>query len=294
MTSTTDLTAAEAGVNVPSLDIGMSGSQADIAAAEAAYAKQKYREKWRRRLLPAAGIVATLGVWAALVYILKVPPFIAPSPSLVAATLYAKFGLLMSNLAPTAIEAVSGFLLGNVTAIVIATTFVHKKIIEEAFFPIVVIINTIPVVAKAPILVLLLGNGMEPKIAIAALICFFPTLVNMVRGLEAVNPQAMELMRVLSASKTEVFFKLRLFNSLPYLFSALKISASTSVIGAIVGEWIGSTNGIGALIIQATYAFDSALLYATVIVGSCFSMLFFLVITMAERLVVRWQAPTGH
>ena len=75
----------------------------------------------------------------------------------------------------------------------------HKKIIEEAFFPIVVIINTIPVVAKAPILVLLLGNGMEPKIAIAALICFFPTLVNMVRGLEAVNPQAMELMRVLSA-----------------------------------------------------------------------------------------------
>ena len=156
------------------------------------------------------------------------------------------------------------------------------------------IINTIPVVAKAPILVLLLGNGMEPKIAIAALICFFPTLVNMVRGLESVNPQAMELMRVLSASKTEVFFKLRLFNSLPYLFSALKISASTSVIGAIVGEWIGSTTGIGALIIQATYAFDSALLYATVIVGSCFSMLFFLAITLAERVVVRWQAPVLH
>ena len=84
----------------------------------------------------------------------------------------------------------------------IATVFVHKKTMEEAFFPIVVMINTIPVVAKAPILVLLLGNGMEPKIAIAALICFFPTLVNMVRGLESVNPQAMELMRVLSASKT--------------------------------------------------------------------------------------------
>ena len=136
--------------------------------------------------------------------------------------------------------------------------FVHKKTMEEAFFPVVVVVNTIPVVAKAPILVLLLGNGMEPKIAIAALICFFPTLVNMVRGLESVNPQAMELMRVLSASKREVFFKLRLYNSLPYLFSALKISASTSVIGAIVGEWIGSTYGIGALIIQAMYNFDSA------------------------------------
>jgi NitT/TauT family transport system permease protein len=266
----------------------------DAATAEAEYRLRKRREMWRRRLLPVAGIGSALLLWAALVYLLKVPPFIAPSPVLVITTLYSKFGLLMTNLLPTVIEAVSGFLLGNVAAIVIATVFVHKKTMEEAFFPLVVIINTIPVVAKAPILVLLLGNGMEPKIAIAALICFFPTLVNMVRGLESVNPQAMELMRVLSASKSEVFFKLRLYNSLPYLFSALKISASTSVIGAIVGEWIGTTTGIGALIIQATYAFDSALLYATVIVGSCFSMVFFLTITLAERLVVRWQAPVGH
>ena len=92
------------------------------------------------------------------------------------------------NLAPTAIEAIGGFLLGNLAAIAIATAFVHQKTLEEAFFPVVVMINTIPVVAKAPILVLLLGNGMEPKIAIAALICFFPTLVNMVRGLRDVSP----------------------------------------------------------------------------------------------------------
>ena len=146
------------------------------------------------------------------------PPFIAPSPLLVVTTLYAKFDVLMLNLLPTAIEAISGFLLGNITAILIATVFVHKKTMEEAFFPVVVVVNTIPVVAKAPILVLLLGNGMEPKIAIAALICFFPTLVNMVRGLESVNPQAMELMRVLSASKREVFFKLRLLQ-----FAALSV-----------------------------------------------------------------------
>ena len=139
---------------------------------------------------------------------------------------------------------------------------------------------------------LLLGNGMEPKIAIAAVVCFFPTLVNMVRGLESVNPQSMELMKVLSASKTEIFFKLRLLNSVPYLFSALKIAASTAVIGAIVGEWIGSNTGIGALIIQSTYNFDSAMLYATVIVGSAFSVAFFLAITLIERLVIRWQ-PLG-
>lgn len=269
----------------------IAGLLPDADAAEVAFHRDRRRAAIRRRALPALGILAALAAWAGLVWGLRVPPFIAPSPVAVAGVLWAKSGLLLTNLLPTAIEALSGFVLGNVTAILIATVFVHKKTMEETFFPLVVIINTIPVVAKAPILVLLLGNGIEPKIAISALICFFPTLVNMVRGLEAVNPQAMELMRVLSASRTEVFFKLRLFTSLPYLFSALKISASTSVIGAIVAEWIGSTLGIGALIIQATYAFDSALLYATVIVGSCFSMLFFLAITLAERLVVRWQAP---
>ncbi len=262
-----------------------------IDAAEAAFLRAQQRQRWRRRMLPFLGIAAALLVWAALVYIFKVPPFVAPSPQLVAWTLYDKFGLLMTNLWPTAVQAVLGFLLGNMAAIAIATVFVHKKTVEEAFFPVVVLVNTIPVVAKAPILVLLLGNGMEPKIAIAALICFFPTLVNMVRGLESVNPQAMELMRVLSASQREIYFKLRLQNSIPYLFSALKIAASTAVIGSIVGEWIGSTVGIGALIIQATYAFNSALLYATVIVGSTFSVLFFLSITMVERLVVRWHPP---
>lgn len=260
-----------------------------LAEAEAAHQQARRRIAWRRRILPVAGIASTLLLWAALVWVLEVPPFVAPSPVAVARTLVAKWDILLSNLVPTAIQAIAGFCLGNLAAIVIATVFVHRKTAEEAFFPVVVLINTIPVVAKAPILVLLLGNGMEPKIAIAALICFFPTLVNMVRGLESVNPQAMELMRVLSASEREIFLKLRLRNSLPYLFSALKIAASTAVIGSIVGEWIGSTVGIGALIIQSTYNFDSAMLYATVIIGSAFSVLFFLAIVAAERLVVRWQ-----
>lgn len=268
--------------------------EAAIKAEQDAFLAHQRSVRLKRRLLPLAGVIGLIAVWALLVYGLKVPPFVAPSPQLVAVTLVTKFDVLMTNLLPTAIEAISGFLLGNLAAILIATAFVHKKSLEQAFFPVVVLINTIPVVAKAPILVLLLGNGMEPKIAIAALICFFPTLVNMVRGLESVNPQALELMRVLSASKTETFFKLRLLNALPYLFSALKIAASTAVIGAIVGEWIGSTTGIGALIIQSTYNFDSAMLYATVIVGSAFSVLFFLVITLIERLVVRWQPPSGH
>jgi len=270
---------------------------ADVLAADPearAWFAGKRREKWRRRILPAAGLIGLIVVWWALVAGFDVKPFIAPSPGLVLSTMVAKWSVLWSNLVPTAIEAVGGFLLGNLAAILLATLFVHSKSIQEAFFPIAVMINTIPVVAKAPILVLLMGNGMEPKIVIAALICFFPTLVNMTRGLEAVNPQSMELMRVLSASKTEIFFKLRLQNSLPYLFSALKIAASTSVIGAVVGEWIGSTRGIGALIIQATYNFDSALLYSAVIMSSLFSGAFFLLITLIEKLVVKWQPAATH
>jgi NitT/TauT family transport system permease protein len=263
--------------------------EANIKAAEATYRAAQSRARMRARILPAIGILSLLGAWAAVVYILKIPTFVAPSPQLVAITLFNKFGVLIDNLLPTAAEAILGFLIGNVAAILTATLFVHFKSIEQAFFPVVVLINSIPVVAKAPVLVLLLGNGMEPKVVIAAVVCFFPTLVNMVRGLESVNAQSLELMKVLSASRTEIFFKLRLLNSVPYLFSALKIAASTAVIGAIVGEWIGSNTGIGALIIQSTYNFDSAMLYATVIVGSAFSVAFFLAVTLVERLVIRWQ-----
>jgi NitT/TauT family transport system permease protein len=261
-------------------------------ALDIAWRAAQRRRRLRRRTLPLAGGALLLFIWWALIAVFHVRPFIAPSPDVVAVTVYQKFGMLMTNLLPTAIESVCGFLLGNLSAITVATVFVHRKTMEEAFFPIAVLVNSIPVVAKAPILILLLGNGLSPKIAIAAIICFFPTLVNMVRGLEAVSPQAMELMHVLSASKREIFVKLRLPTSVPYLFSALKIAASTSVVGAIVGEWIGSQEGIGALIIQATYNFDSALLYATVLCGSCFSVLFFLTIRLIERVAISWQ-PEG-
>jgi NitT/TauT family transport system permease protein len=263
-----------------------------LVAAKARFERERRAAALRRRILPLVGITSLLALWWLLVHGFDVKPFVAPSPEIVLQTLWQKRALLLNNLQYTVIEALAGFAIGTTVAIIGATLFVHFKSLEETFFPTVVLVNTIPVVAKAPILVLLLGNGMEPKIAVAALICFFPTMVNMVRGLESVNPQAMELMRVLSANRWEVFIKLRLFAALPYLFSALKISASTATIGAIVGEWVATTYGIGALIVQAMYAFDSALLYATVLVGSTFAFTFFLIISAVERLVVRWQAPS--
>jgi NitT/TauT family transport system permease protein len=262
------------------------------AEAQARFLAHKRYLAWRRGLLPVGAVILFLLLWWQAVEQFDIKPFIAPSPVAVAQVLYERFDMLMSNLLPTAIEAVCGFLLGNFAAICLATAFVWRKTAEEALFPIAVMVNTIPVVAKAPILVLLLGNGMEPKIAIAAIICFFPTLVNMTRGLRDVKSEQLELMRVLSATPREVFFRIRVPNALPYLFSALKIAASTAVIGAIVGEWIGSTRGIGALIIQSTYNFDSPLLYATIVVGSTFSALFFGVISVLERRALRWNV--GH
>ena len=261
---------------------------------EARYREAQRRARWRRRALPALGIVGLIALWWAVVVIFQVKPFIAPSPWAVVQTLYLKRDVLLSNLVPTAGEAFGGFLLGNFVAIAVATLFVHYRRLQEIFFPVVVMFNSIPVVAKAPILVLLMGNGVEPKIAIAALVCFFPTLVNSVRGLEAVNPQAMELMRVLSASKTEIFFRLRLLNALPYLFSALRIAASMCVIGAVVGEWVGATVGIGAMILQATFNFDSPLLYAAIVMSATLSGMFFLLVTLAERWIIRWHPESTH
>ena len=268
----------------------MNAPAASLAIDEARYLAEQRRLALQRRMLPVLGIVGLLIAWWAVIAGFNIKPFIAPSPLLVMQTIIQKRDLLLQNLGVTALEALFGFILGNLAAILVASVFVHSKILQWIFLPIAVAINAIPVVAKAPILVLIMGNGMAPKITIAAMVCFFPTLINTVRGLEAVNPQIMDLMRILSATRTQIYFKLRLFSALPYLFSALRIAASMCVIGAIVGEWIGSTQGIGAQIIQATYNYDSPLLYAAIVMSAFLSGLFYVVIALLEKRIVKWSA----
>lgn len=246
-------------------------------------------QPWRRALLAACGLLGAVVLWWAAVAFFHIEPFIAPSPLQVLHTFHLQRDVLLSNLATTAGEAAGGFVLGNLAAVLLAALFVHSRLLRDLVFPVVLMVNAIPVVAKAPILVLLLGNGIAPRLTIAALVCFFPTLVSTVRGLESVNPQAMELMRVLSASRAEIFFRLRLPSALPHLFSGLRISASMCVIGAVVAEWIGTTDGIGAMIILATYNFDSPLLYAAIVTSAALSGAFFLAVLVAERLAIRWR-----
>lgn len=238
--------------------------------------------------VPLGTLIALLAIWQIGVKVFEIPNYIAPAPSEVASTFVAKFPLLLKNFWPTLYESVLGFFAGNLAAILIAVAFVHSKTVAKAFFPLAVFINTIPILAVAPILVLIFGAGLTAKVVIAGLICFFPTLVNMVRGLQSVSPQSLELARILSATKSEVFWKIRLPSSLPFLFSALKIAATTSVIGAIVGEWVGADVGLGALIIDSTFNFRASLLYATVFMSSGLSVFMFVAVSIAEKLVIRW------
>lgn len=264
---------------------------ADAAVSKLQPARQRGRASVRRFLVPALGMLLLIGYWELHIRLFHVPEFLIPAPSAIARSMVEEWPSLQRNTGATLIESVGGFVFGNAIAIVLAVVFVHSKPTERALYPIAVAIRTVPIIAIAPILVLLFGNGYTPKIIIAALICFFPTLVNMVRGFEAVEPSALELMRVLSASRAQVFWKLRVPSSLPFLFAALKIAATACVIGAIVSEWIGADTGLGYLITISTFEFRTGLLYAAMVVGSLMALLLFGAVVLAERLIVRWKPP---
>jgi NitT/TauT family transport system permease protein len=243
----------------------------------------------RRLLLPLMVIAVLLVVWDVAIRVFSVPAYVVPTPASVGQALVKERARLADNAIPTILESLGGFALGNLVAIAAAVAFVHNRMLQRAFYPVAVAVRTLPIVAIAPILVLMLGNGYAPKIAIAALITFFPTLVNMVEGLESVDPQAMELMHVLSARRSEVFRYVRWPSSLPYLFSAMRIASTSSVLGALVAEWIGTNKGLGYLIVLTTYDFRTALLYAAMAVTSAIALTFFFLVSILEWLLVRWE-----
>lgn len=239
--------------------------------------------------LSVLGGLSILVIWQFLVPWAGIPAYIVPTPTAIAGVFQNQWPLLLSNLWPTAVESVAGFLIGNSMAVLVAVLFVYARIVQAAYFPVILFFNTIPILALAPIIVLIFGLGMTPKIIIAAVICFFPTLVNMIRGLGSASQNEQELLRILSATRWETFWRLRLPRSLPMLFSSLRIAATTSVIGAIVGEWIGSDKGIGALIIQATFNYRSGQLYAAIVLSSSMAIVLFLLVVLAERKVMRYS-----
>lgn len=240
-------------------------------------------------LWPVIGIASLLVLWHVAVVVFQVKTFVAPSPLAVVTAIWTNRWLLLTNLYPTALEAISGFALGNTVAVLLAIVFIHSQTLRRMYFPAVVIFNTIPIIALSPILILFFGLTVTSKVIIAAIICLFPTLVNMIRGFEAVSASELELMRIMAANRREVFFRLRLPRSLPFLFSALRIASTACVIGAIVSEWIGAQDGIGVLIIRSTFEYRTELLYASIATSSALALTLFGMVALVETAVVRWR-----
>ena len=193
----------------------------------------------------------------------------------------------------TAKEALAGFAMGAVVGFVLAIALVHSRLAQRALLPYVVASQTIPILAVAPMVVVWLKAGWQSVAVIAAYLTFFPVTINTLRGLQAVEPRAHELMRSYAASTWQVLWRLRVPSSLPYLFSALKISATASVVGAIIGELPSSIQGgLGGAILNFNqyYSIQPENLWATNVVAAALGIAFFLAVVIAEKLVVR-RAP---
>ena len=212
-----------------------------------------------------------------------------PPPSLIGVTLIDNAAAFADAAQPTAIEAAVGLAIACVASIALAAAFVRSKALEESLYNVAVMMHSIPVIAIIPILVIWLGTGYAPKIAVAALASFFPILVNTTRGLQTVDEQLLEYMRVLDASWWQTLRIIRWPTALPYLYAALKIGAPSAVLGATIGEWIGSQTGLGYRILAAMFNFDPPMLWATMVVCAAVALAGFGVFALLERITIgRW------
>jgi NitT/TauT family transport system permease protein len=249
---------------------------------------KKYSAQFSEWLPPLLAFVSILFVWQISIHQFEIPHYILPEPINIAEEISTRASSLLNHLRWTMTSAVGGFFIGSGFAFLTAVIFVHVRLVERSMYPWAIVLQTVPIVAIAPLLTIWLGFGIAPKMVIAAIICFFPMLINSIKGLRSVHPQAMELMRILSASPVNVLVRLRLPSSLPFLFSGLKVSSTLSVAGAIVGEFTGADFGIGKVILLASYMQNTKLLFAGLTYSSVAAVLFFLLVLLVEKFVLRW------
>jgi len=228
-----------------------------------------------------------LAAWQAIVTLGHIPEYLLPAPTAILASVDRSLAV---SFAVTFAEAVAGFAIASVLAFIAATLFVRFHALEDGLFPIAIAVKTTPIVAIAPLLVIWLGTGWWSKIVAAILICFFPVLVNTVKGLKAADLEFRELFETLGASRSQEFRKLRIPFCLPYLFSALKISSSLAVIGAIVGEFVGATQGLGYLIIISSSHLETATLFSAIFAAAFAGIIMFYAIGFAERRLIFWSS----
>lgn len=233
-------------------------------------------------------LILLLILWEAIIRIFSVPQFVLPAPSEIAVALYQKAGTLATATLVTAEEVLIGFAFAAVVGISLALLIVRFQLFGRALYPIIVLFQTVPKVALAPIFILWFGYDLAPKVVLIMVIAFFPITLNMLSGLESVEPSLIALMRSVGATQTDILFKVRIPHALPHLMAGMKVAITFSVIGAIVGEFAGASAGLGYAIQFASTQLETPLVFAALIVVSVVGILFYYVIEWLERLLVPW------
>jgi len=243
-----------------------------------------------RPLLTALGLVAA---WEALVWLTGVPPYILPPPSRVAVVLVGRFDLLIEQAVWTATEMVLGLALGLTLGATLAVIFAASAGWRRWALPLVIVSQAIPVIAVAPLLVLWLGYGMASKVVMAALVIFFPVVSSLYDGLRRTDPGWIELAQTMNASPRAVLLQIRLPAALPAFASGARIAAAVAPIGAVIGEWVGASAGLGFLMTQSLARGQTPLAFAALVILCLLGLALYTATDWLARRLVPWQSFQG-
>ena len=239
---------------------------------------------------PLALLAGAVGLWELVVRAAHVPDYLFPAPTAVASSFGADSGLLARATLVTAREVVLGYLVAVAAALVIAVALHASTALRRALLPLLVLSQTVPTVLLAPILAILLGYGIEPKLVVVAIVCFFPIVVNAVDGLRSADPELVRMMRTLHGGRIAVFRRVEFPGALPAIFSGARIAATYAAVGAVFAEWAGSSSGLGFVILQAQPSLETARIFAAVVVLSALALALYALVSLAERATVTWHA----
>lgn len=243
-----------------------------------------------RDLAPAVfGFAVFFGVWEIAVRATGTPAFVLPTPSATFQRFWVELPMLLYELHFTLMGAALGLAIGLVVGIAGAVVMVHWRLLERSLFPIAVLIKLIPFVAIAPLLRVWLGVDLAPKVTLAALITFFPVLVNTITGLRSADPLALEFFQSVGANRWETLWRLRWHGQLPYLWAALKISLHLAIVGAIVAEYFGSRNGIGFVIEQTSGRLQIQSMFAAALLLAIVGVALVVLTNVLERRSLFWH-----
>ncbi|MER7351201.1 ABC transporter permease [Streptomyces aurantiacus] len=243
-------------------------------------------KSWR----PLALLAACFGAWWVIAAAGWVESYLLPTPGATLDVLLEQPGYLWEHGWVTTYETLLGFLIAVGVGILSAVLMVYSSTVEKTLYPILLFAQVVPKIAIAPLFVVWLGFGIGPKVLIAVLIAFFPVVISMVTGLKAVDPEMLQLSATMGARPWQTFLKIRFPASLPHLFSGLKVAVTLAVTGAVVGEFVGANEGLGYVILQANGNLDTPMLFAGLLVMSLIGVVLFVLVEIAEKLLLPWHA----